>query len=63
MSYTPFMGLVAGMLCGCGVALDAFAGGIDVIAAAPISSPATSSAAPRGDNHPDISGIWTAARL
>jgi hypothetical protein len=59
MSYTPFMGLVAGMLCGCGVALDAFAGGIDVIAAAPISSPATSSAAPRGDNHPDISGIWT----
>ena len=56
MSCTRFIGLVTGMLCGCGVAVDVYAAGKDAV---PNSSPATSSPVPRGANHPDISGIWT----
>jgi hypothetical protein len=56
MSRTSFIGLVAGMLCGCGVAVDVYAAGKDAV---PHSSPATLSPASRGGNHPDISGIWT----
>jgi len=56
MSCTRFIGLVTGMLCGCGVAVDVYAAGKEEV---PNSSPATSSPVPRGANHPDISGIWT----
>src|SRR6516225_2065273 len=56
MSCTRFIGLVTGMLCGCGVAVDVYAAGKDAV---PNSSPATSSPVPRGVNHLDISGIWT----
>jgi hypothetical protein len=50
------MGLVAGMVCGCAVAVDVFAANVIDAANSPTT---TSSAAPRGGNHPDISGIWT----
>jgi hypothetical protein len=54
------MSLLAGMLSACGVAaVDVYAAGNDVIDAVPNSPPATLSPAPRGDNHPDISGMWT----
>ena len=56
MSCTRFIGLVTGVLCGCGVAVDVYAAGKEEV---PNSSPATSSPVPRGANHPDISGIWT----
>jgi hypothetical protein len=56
MSCTRFIGLVTGMLCGCGVAVDVYAAGKDAVSN---SSPATSSHVPWGANHPDISGIWT----
>ena len=60
MSCTRFVGLMAGMLWGCGAAVDVYAAGNDVIDATPKSSPATLAALERAEKRP--STTWSQTR-
>jgi hypothetical protein len=59
MSNLNFIGNVAGMVLAFAVATDAYAADDQATGQVPNSPSATSSAAARGGNHPDFTGMWT----
>ena len=59
MSKLNFIGKAAGMILAFAVTTDGYAASEQAPGQAPNFSSATSSAAPRGGNHPDFTGMWT----